>query len=96
MDECRSRDAARGEGAGMRFDLLGSIGPDAPEAEVRREIGAVVARASPNGGLTIELGPADGAPLLRLGLSKVEAHRLRGALEAILTGRDEEIVITDT
>jgi hypothetical protein len=63
---------------------------------VRREVGAVVARASPNGGLTIEFGPADGAPLLRLGLTKLEAHRLRGALEAIMTGRNKEIVITDT
>jgi hypothetical protein len=80
----------------MRFDLLGSIGPDAPDAEIRREIGAVVARASPNGGLTIEFGPADGAPLLRLGMSKAEAHRLRGALDAIIIGRHEEIVITDT
>lgn len=79
----------------MRLDLLVTSGPDAPDSEVRREIGAVVARTSPSGGLTIEFGPADGAPLLRLGLSKAEASRLRGALDAIITGRTEEIVITD-
>lgn len=77
----------------MRLDILGS---DTPDAEFRREIGAVVARAAPAGGLTVEFGPADGAPLMRLGLSKVEAQRLCGALEAIIKGRDEEIMLTES
>lgn len=77
----------------MRLDILGS---DTPDAELRREIGAVVARAAPAGGLTVEFGPADGAPLMRLGLSKVEAQRLCGALEAIIKGRDEEIMLTES
>ena len=79
----------------MRLDMLVSTGPEGPDSEVRREIGAVVARASPNGGLAVEFGPADGAPLIRIVMSKAEAHRLRSALDAVITGRDEEIVITD-
>jgi hypothetical protein len=84
----------RGE-AGMRLDVLVPLGPESTEAEDKREIGAVVARASPAGGLTVEFGPADGAPILRLGLSKAETQRLCITLEAIINGRDEEIMITE-
>lgn len=80
----------------MRLEILAAPGSEAPDSEVRREIGAVVARASPAGGLTVEFGPADGAPLLRLELSKVEGQRLCGALEAIIKGRDEEIMLTES
>jgi hypothetical protein len=80
----------------MRLDLLALAGTDVNDAEVRREIGAVVARSAPAGGVTVELGPADGAPLLRLVLNKGETQRLRAALDAILKGRDEEIMITES
>ncbi len=80
----------------MRLDVLVPLGPESAEAEVKREIGAIVARASPAGGLTVELGPADGAPVLRLGLSKAEAQRLCHTLEAIINGRDEEIMMTES
>lgn len=80
----------------MRLDILVAPGSEAPDSEIRREIGAVVARASPAGSLTVEFGPADGAPLLRLGLSKVEAQRLCAVLEAIINGRDEEIMLTES
>lgn len=79
----------------MRLDVLVALGPEAGDAKVKREIGAVVARAAPGGGLTVEIGPADGAPLLRIGLSKPEAQRLCNTLEAIIKGRDEEIMITE-
>jgi hypothetical protein len=80
----------------MRLDLLALAGPEANDTEVRREIGAVVARSSPAGGVTVELGPADGAPLLRLVLNKGETQRLRAALDSILKGSDEEILITES
>ncbi len=79
----------------MRLDVLKPLVPDTTDAEVKREIGAVVARSSPAGGLTLEIGPADGAPILRLGLSKAEAHRLITTLESIINGRDEEIMLTE-
>jgi hypothetical protein len=80
----------------MRLDILAALGVEAPDTEVRREIGAVVARTAPAGGLTVEFGPADGAPLMRLMLSKVEAQRLSGLLEVIINGRDEEIMLTES
>ncbi|MBA2519843.1 MAG: hypothetical protein H0V24_09260 [Chloroflexia bacterium] len=79
----------------MRLDVLAALGPESAETEMKRTIGAVVARASPAGGLTVEIGPADGAPLLRLGLSKAEAQRLCNTLAAIINGRDEEIMMTE-
>lgn len=78
----------------MRIEVLSPLGPDA-EVELRREIGAVVARGTPAGGVAIELGPADGAPVLRLVVSAAEAARLRATLQAILNGRDEEIMLTE-
>jgi hypothetical protein len=92
-DNIRTTAAKQGKGSDMRLDLLSLAGPDANDNEVRREIGALVARASPAGGVTVELGPADGAPLLRLVLNKGETQRLRSALDAILKGSDEEIII---
>ena len=80
----------------MRLELLGAAGADLPEADLKRDIGAVVVRATPAGGVLLELGPADGPAHLRLVLSGPEALRLATTLHAIATGRDEEIVITET
>lgn len=77
----------------MRLDVLVPLGSELAASEVKRELGAVVARAARSGGLTLELGPADGAPLLRISMTKAEAQRLTKALDAIIKGRDEEILL---
>lgn len=79
----------------MRLELLGAAGVDLPEADLKRDIGAVVARAVPAGGVLLELGPADGPAHVRLTLTGAEALRLVATLHAIANGRDQEIVITD-
>ena len=79
----------------MRLEVLAPLGPEPTEGELKRDVGAVVARATPAGGVALELGPADGAPLLRLVMSAAEASRLSATLQAIVNGRDEEIMITE-
>lgn len=76
----------------MRLELLAALG-ETGEGEIKRDVGAVVARATPTGGVTLELGPADGAPHLRLAMSGAEAARLSATLQAIVNGRDEEIFL---
>ena len=80
----------------MRLELLGAAGADPLDTDRRRDIGAVVARAVPVGGLVLELGPADGSAHLRLVMTNPEALRLAATLHAVATGREEEIVITET
>ena len=63
--------------------------------EIRRDVGAAVVRASPGGGVVLELGPADGPAHLRLVLTAAEAMRLSATLQAIANGRGEEILIVD-
>ncbi len=79
----------------MRLELLGASGADLPEADLKRDIGAIVARSTPAGGVQVELGPADGPAHLRLTLSAAEALRLAATLRAIADGRDQEIVLTE-
>ena len=81
----------------MRLELLGSMGPgpETARGEIRRDIGAAVVRASPGGGVVLELGPADGPPHLRLVLTGAEAMRLSATLQSIANGRGEEILIVD-
>ena len=79
----------------MRIEVLTPLAPDPADGELRREIGALVARSTPQGGVAVELGPADGAPMLRLVVSATEANRLMATIQAILNGRDEEIMLTD-
>ena len=79
----------------MRMEVMALLRPESMEHEVRQPIGAVVARARPAGGVALELGPADGAPLIRLNLTTAEAQRLCATLEAIVSGSDEEILLTD-
>ena len=45
--------------------------------------------------MVVDLGTADGAPFLRLCLTKNEAHRLSANLRAVANGRDEEILLAD-
>lgn len=77
----------------MRMDVLNTLSAD--DGEAGRAIGAAVVRANPAGGLALEIGPADGLPLVRFQLSAAEATRLTAALQAVSNGRGEEIVMSD-
>jgi len=77
----------------MRMDVLVAL--SAEDGDGGREIGAVVARPRPTGGVHLEVGPADGPPLVRFAFSTAEASRLCAALEAVINGRDEEIIMAD-
>ena len=79
----------------MRLELLARSRIGATEGEVKQDVGAVVARATTGGGVTLELGPADGPPHLRLVLTGTEATRLSATLQAIVNGRGEEIMFVD-
>lgn len=78
----------------MRLELLGPAAAVA-DTDVKRDIGAVVARPTPAGGVLLEFGPADGPPRFRLTVSNGEAVRLAATLHAVANGRGEEIVITE-
>ena len=77
----------------MRMELLGPLAPGV-EAEVKRDVGAVVARATISG-LVLEMGPSDGPPHLRLVLSADEAARLMATMQGIVKGGGEEIMFVD-
>ena len=79
----------------MRMELIKLLGPDVADGDVKRDVGAAVARHGPAGGVLLELGPADGPPFLRLSLTTAEATRLSAALQAIVNGRDEEIMLAE-
>jgi hypothetical protein len=82
-------------GGAMRLEFLAAVNHEAGEPDIKRDVGAIVARTTPTGGASLEFGPADGAPLLRMVLTATEAARLAAALHAIASGRTEEIVITE-
>lgn len=77
----------------MRMDVMTSLAVD--DGDAGRPVGAVVVRAHPAGGLAIEVGPADGSPILRLMLASTEAARLAAAVQAVLNGRNEEVVMVE-
>lgn len=77
----------------MRMDVQSALTAD--DGEGGRAIGAAVVRATPAGGLALEVGPADGPPLVRFHLSPAEASRLAAALQAVSSNRGEEIVMSD-
>ena len=79
----------------MRLEFLSPVGHEGVDADVKRDVGAIVVRATPAGGIAVEFGPADGAPLLRLQLTLVETARLSAALHTVASSRDDEVVITD-
>ena len=62
--------------------------------ESGKAVGAIVVHAA-GAEVAVDLGPADGAPFLRLVLTKNEAHRLSANLRAVANGRDEEILLAD-
>jgi hypothetical protein len=87
---CRSsvpdRRYTRG-GATVRLEFIDG------DASVR-PIGAAVVK--PDGtGLAIELGPADGAPLVRLHLTASEVAQLGAALKTVIKDREEAILLVE-
>lgn len=75
----------------MKMDVLVTL--PAEDGEGGREVGALVVRRHPAGGVTMELGGADGPPLVRFHLASAEATRLCSALESVVNGGDEELLI---
>jgi hypothetical protein len=60
-----------------------------------RPVGAVVIRPTPDGGVVVDLGPADGAPLARLVLGHSEAMRLSDVVKSVAEDRREAVILTD-
>lgn len=63
--------------------------------ESNRPVGAAVVRGLGSGEIVLELGAADGPPIVRLTLSHSEAMRLIGATQSVLQSGGEEILIAD-
>jgi hypothetical protein len=60
-----------------------------------RPVGAAVVRSLASGDIVLELGAADGPPVVRLTLSRSEAMRLIGATQDVLQSGGEEILMAD-
>ena len=65
------------------------------EDETGRAVGAAVVRAVGSREIVLELGPADGPPLVRLTMSHTEAMRLTAAAQAVVQSGGETILIVD-
>ncbi|MEA2525673.1 MAG: hypothetical protein QOF01_1971 [Thermomicrobiales bacterium] len=72
----------------MRLERLGG-------EEAGREVGAAVVRAVGAREIVLELGPADGPPLVRLTMSHTEAMRLTSAAQTVVQSGGESILIVD-
>ena len=57
-----------------------------------RLIGAVVVKAGTNGEIQVDFGPADGAPNVRIVMSRDEAFQLGSALHGL---DDERVILVD-
>lgn len=77
----------------MRMDVLVALTDD--DGEGGRQLGAAVVRPHPGGGVAVDLGPADGPPLVRFLFATAEASRLAAALQNVTGGRGEEIVMAE-
>jgi hypothetical protein len=71
----------------MRLELL-------DQDETQRIIGAIVVTKA-GAEVSIDAGPADGLPLVRLKISRAEALQLSANLRAVANGRDEEVLLGD-
>jgi hypothetical protein len=72
----------------MRLDLLGT-------GEPSRTIGAAVVRSGTNGGVVLDLGPADGPPQVRLVLSQAEAIQLGKSVREVANDGGEAVLIVE-
>lgn len=61
--------------------------------EPSRDVGAVVVKALSNGDIQVDLGPADGAPNVRLVMSQDEAFELGSALHGL---DGERVILVDS
>ena len=61
--------------------------------ETARTIGAVVLKSLSNGEIQVDLGPADGAPSVRLVLRQDEAFELGSALHGL---DGERVILVDS
>lgn len=73
-------------GTGMRLELL--------DADESRALGAIVV-SQDAGEISVEAGPADGLPVLRIRLSRNQALLLSSNLRAVANGRDEEVLLAE-
>jgi hypothetical protein len=64
------------------------------QAENQRTIGAIVVTQD-GGDISIDAGPADGLPIVRLKISRQEALKLSANLRAVANGRDEEVLLDE-
>jgi hypothetical protein len=69
----------------MRLELV-------DQEDNQRTIGAIVVTQA-GGEVSIDAGPADGLPLVRLKISRAEALQLSANLRAVANGRDEEVLL---
>ncbi len=79
----------------MRLELMASARSDFGTSERGMSIGAAVVRPEGNGGIVLELGPADGPPHLRLLLTNAEAMRLSATVRGVASGDSEQVLIVD-
>ena len=63
--------------------------------ETVRPVGAAVVRAVGGSDVVLELGPADGPPLMRLRMSHTEAMRLATAVQAVAHSGGESVLIVE-
>lgn len=64
------------------------------QGENQRTIGAIVVTQD-GGDISIDAGPADGLPIVRLKISRQEALKLSANLRAVANGRDEEVLLDE-
>jgi hypothetical protein len=64
------------------------------QEDSQRAIGAIVVTQE-GGEISIDAGPADGLPLVRLKISRQEALKLSANLRAVANGRNEEVLLDE-
>ncbi len=64
------------------------------ESDDVRALGAIVITKNA-GDITIDAGPADGPPHVRITISRAEALHLSANLRAVANGRDEEVLLSE-
>jgi len=72
----------------MWFDVL----PD--QEATSRPIGAIVVGKT-GSDITVDAGPADGPPMVRMRLTRAQALLLSANLRAVANGRDEEVLLNE-
>jgi hypothetical protein len=72
----------------MRLELL-------DHEDSQRTIGAIVVTKDGTDTVSIDAGPADGLPLVRIKVTRAQALQLSANLRAVANGRDEEVLLGD-